>query len=132
MIKCFMHTTVAGYKRKSIICTLILTTVAPLWPKIQVFSTRILVSRPRDLVLRVIGPSNVLTLKKHSVNTASIEVHKVEGSKNLWFSKSYIFHPFQALYCRARCADSKKVSYVGVGPRKVGLKRAKLPLASAK
>ena len=63
-----MHTTFAGYKRKSIIRTLIFTTVAPLWPKIQVFSTRILVSRPRDLVLRVIGPSNVLTLKKHSVN----------------------------------------------------------------
>ena len=64
-------------------------------------------------------------------DTASIEVHRVKGSKNLWFSKSYIFHPFQALYCRARCADSKKVSYVGVGPRKVGLKRAKLLLASA-
>ena len=46
--------------------------------------------------------------------------------------KSYIFHPFQALYCRARYADSKKVSYVGVGPRKVGLKGEKLPLASAK
>ena len=41
-------------------------------------------------------------------------------------------HPFLALYCTARCADSKKVSYVRVGPRKVGLKRAKLPLASAK
>ena len=62
----------------------------------------------------------------------TFEVHRVKGSKNLWFSKSYIFHPFQALYCRARCADYKKVSYVGVGPRKVGLKRAKLPLASAK
>ena len=65
-------------------------------------------------------------------STASIEVHRVEGSKNLLFSKSYIFHPFQASYCRSWCADSKKVSYVRVGPRKVGLKRAKLPLASAK
>jgi len=55
-----------------------------------------------------------------------------KGGKNLPFQKSYFFLLFSALYCRARCADSKKVSYVGVGPRKVGLKRAKLPLASAK
>ena len=70
----------------------------------------------------------------HNINilsTASIEVHRVEGSKNLWFSKGYIFHPFQALYCRAWCAYSKKVSYVGVGPSKVGQKRPKLLLASA-
>ena len=46
--------------------------------------------------------------------------------------KSYIFHPFQALYCRARYADSKKVSYVGVGPCKVGQNRVKLLLAIAK
>ena len=65
------------------------------------------------------------------VPTPTFEVHRVEERKNLRLSKSYLFHPFQALYCRARCADSKKVSYVGVGPRKVGLKRAKLPLASA-
>ena len=63
--------------------------------------------------------------------TPAIQGHRVEGSKNLRSSKSYIFHPFQALYCRARCADYKKVSYVGVGPSKVGQKRAKLLLASA-
>ena len=43
-----------------------------------------------------------------------------------------LFPHLKALNCRARCADSKKVSYVGVGPSKVGQKRAKLPLASAK
>ena len=65
-------------------------------------------------------------------NTPTFEVHRVEGSKNLRFSKIYIFHTFQALYCRARCADSKKVSYVEVEPSKVRKERAKLPLASAK
>ena len=54
-----------------------------------------------------------------------------KGVKNSWSSKCYIFHPFQALYCRARCADYKKVSYVGVGPSKVGQKRAKLLIAGA-
>ena len=49
-----------------------------------------------------------------SDDTPAIQGHRVEGSKNSWFSKSYIFLPFQVLYCRARCADSKKVSYVGV------------------
>ena len=72
------------------------------------------------------------SLISFKIVTPAIQGHRVEGSKNLLSSKSYIFHPFQALNCRARCADSKKVSYVGVGPRKVGLKRAKLPLASAK
>ena len=78
------------------------------------------------------GYSAILHKITTYIHTPTFEVHRVEGSKNLWFSKIYIFHTFQALYCRARCADSKKVSYVGVGLRKVGLKRAKLPLASAK
>ena len=34
--------------------------------------------------------------------------------------------------CRTRCADSKKVLYVGVGPLKVGQKRTELALANAK
>ena len=50
------------------------------------------------------------------VCTPAIQGHRVKGS----------------IYCRARCADSKKVSYVGVGPSKVGQKRAKISLASAK
>ena len=37
--------------------------------------------------------------------TPAIQGHRVKGS----------------IYCRARCADSKKVSYVGVGPCKVVL-----------
>ena len=102
-------------------------------------SVRRSTSRVKDLQNLFLKGGNIfikLNLSYHISNmlyfTPTFEVHRVEGSKNLWFSKSYIFHPFQALYCRARCADSKKVSYVGVGPRKVGLKRTKLPLASAK
>ena len=63
--------------------------------------------------------------------TPAIQGHRVEGSKKFMIFKMLHFYPFQASYCRARCADYKKVSYVGVGPSKVGQKRAKLLLASA-
>ena len=63
--------------------------------------------------------------KLHVCHTPAIQGHRVEGSE-----KFMIFHPFQALYRRARCDDYKNVSYVGVGPSKVGQKRAKLLLAS--
>ena len=55
-----------------------------------------------------------------SVQLSQRQLRYIEwkGVKIYDFQKSYIFHPFQALYCRARCADSKKVSYVVAGPPK--------------